>query len=302
MGKTRAAGPREHDGRVTETRGRQVRVRDDDGERDCFLAGHRVVVGDRVRFVEARGTGGKITTVLPRANALRRMDPRGREQVLAANLQGLLVAASVREPGFRAALVHRYFAAAQRDGLACVVLLTKCDLGVPDEVEAHLALIDDEVEVLRCSASERTGLDALRAFLAARAEGGPWALVGGSGVGKTSLIGALLPGEDVGAVGAISDYWGTGRHTTTHSRIFALPSGGEIVDSPGIRNLTPALDDPVEVRLHFPQIRHLRCQYRDCQHRPGEDGCAADAAIDPALLDSYRTLLAEVTEATRRTG
>jgi len=278
-----------------ETRGRKVLVRDDAGERDCFLAGHRVVVGDRVRWVPARGSGGKVTGVEPRRTVLRRMDLRAREQVLAANLQGLLVVASVREPGFRGALVHRYFAAALRDGLEVVVVLNKCDLGVPEEVEAHLALLAGELRWIHASARSGLGLGEVRALLAEA--DGPWALVGGSGVGKTSLIAALLPDKDVGAISAISEYWGTGRHTTTHTRQFALPGGGEIVDSPGIRNLTPVFYDPVDVRLHFPVVRHVRCRYRDCQHRPGEDGCEAEAQVPSVLLDSYRTLLAEVTGA-----
>jgi len=281
-------------GRVVETRGRRVRVRDDEGVRDCFLAGNRVVVGDVVRYVDAPGEGGKVTAVEPRTNALRRMDPRGREQILAANLGGLLIVASVRDPDWRAALVHRYFAAADRDGLDAVLMLTKTDLGVPEIVEAHVALIAPELDALRVSVRTGDGLAELAGFLSRAASEAPWALVGGSGVGKTSLASALLPGEEVGAIGDISEYWGTGRHTTTESRCFTLPGGGEIVDSPGIRNLTPAFGHPDEVRDHFPVVRHLRCQYRDCRHRPGESGCLAEAGIEPGLLDSYRTLLSEV--------
>lgn len=270
-------------------------MRDDDGERLCFLSGQRAVVGDRVRWTEARGEGGKITAVLPRRTTLRRVDPRGEEQVVAANLGGLLIVASAREPDFHGSLVDRYVVAASREGLGAAIVLTKADLGVPESVEADLALREAAgVPVMRASPKRGDGVDVVRRFLALNAGLGAWALVGYSGVGKTSLVQALLPGEDVGAVGAISEYWGTGRHTTTGSRLFTVPGGGEIADSPGIRSFVPAGLEPEDVRDHFPGMAGLPCRYRDCLHRPGEDGCTAEAAAPDALLRSYRKLLAEV--------
>lgn len=287
---------------MVETRGRKVRVRDDKGERDCFLAGQRAVIGDRVGWVVARGSGGKLVSTEDRTTVLRRMDARGREQVLAANLRGLLVTLSAREPDFRTSLLHRYLVAAHRDGLDLVLVLNKTDLGVPEEVEAHLALLEPiGLRVLRTSAKTGEGLDGLRRFLAEEAAGGPWALVGSSGVGKTSLIAALLPEADVGAIAEISSYWGVGRHATTRSRLFTLPGGGEIADSPGIRNFTPVIRDPVELRLHFPGVGALSCQFRDCRHRPGEEGCVAEDEVPEALLASYRVLLEELTEVAEAT-
>jgi ribosome biogenesis GTPase len=284
-------------GRVVETRGRKVRVRDGKGERDCFLAGQRAVVGDRVQWVVARGSGGKLVSTEPRATVLRRMDSRGREQLLAANLRGLLVTMSTREPRFRESLLHRYIVAANRDGLDLALILNKMDLGVPEEVTAHLALLEPSgFRVLRTSAKTGAGIDELRRFLADEAERGPWSLVGSSGVGKTSLIATLLPEADVGAIAEISAHWGAGRHATTHSRLFTLPDGGEIADSPGIRNLTPVIRDPVELRLHFPRVGSLVCKFRDCQHRPAEEGCTAEAEVPAPLLASYRHLLQELTE------
>lgn len=283
--------PRSRTGRVVETRGRKVLVRDAEGERDCFLSGQRAVVGDEVRWVVARGTGGKLVGVEPRRTVLRRTDLKGREQVFAANLEGLLIVTSAKEPDFRAALLHRYLVAASRDGLEAVLLLTKGDLGVTPETEAHVALLE-RVAGLRTIRATKDDVADLRAFLAE--EPGPWALVGSSGVGKTSLIAALLPDQEVGAIGDISQYWGVGRHTTTHSRLFELPTGGEIADSPGIRNFTPVLGEPDELRLHFPGIGHLPCRYRDCLHRPGEEGCAAEEEVAPELLESYRAVLNEI--------
>lgn len=289
---------------MVEIRGRRVLVRDDEGERVCFLAGQRAVVGDEVRWVAARGEGGKLVEVLPRRTALRRVDAIGREQILAANLDGLLIVAAAQHPPFRAGLVDRYVVAARSAGLDVAVCLNKIDLGVPEDVERELALrVAAGIPVLRVSAATGEGVEALRAFVADASREAPWALVGHSGVGKTKLASMLLPGVDVGEVGEISEHWGTGQHTTTHSRLFAL-DGGEIVDSPGIRTFAPGGLEAREVRDHFPGMQGLACRYRDCLHRPGEEGCVAEEQVEAGLLASYRRLLDEIVEidARRRPG
>jgi ribosome biogenesis GTPase len=280
-------------GVVVGTAGRRVVVRDADGERACFLSGQRAVVGDRVRWVDAHGEGGKLVGVDERDNALVRADDRGREQVLAANLAGLLVVTCPTDPPFRAGLLDRYLVAAGVAGLDARVVLNKVDQGVPDDVEAALALrVAAGVEVLRTCALSGEGVDALASAIAATEA--PWALVGHSGTGKTSLAAALLPGVDVGAIGHVSEYWGQGRHTTTGSRWFALPGGGGIVDSPGIRTFAPGGLGAEEVRDWFPGIGPLPCKYRDCLHREDEEGCVARERIPAPLLASYRRLLAEI--------
>jgi ribosome biogenesis GTPase len=283
------------EGRVVETRGRRVLVRDASGERVCFLAGHRVVVGDQVRWIEVRGSGGKIVEVEGRETALLRVDARGREQVLAANLDGLLMVASAMHPPLRGGLIDRYAVAAGTCGLRVAVCLNKVDLGLSDEAEAVLALRQEAgMRVLRTSVVSGEGMSELRSFLVEVSQRGPWALVGHSGVGKTSLIGALLPTLDVGEVGEISAHWGTGQHTTTGSRIFDLGDGGEVVDSPGIRTFAPGGLAATEVRRHFPGLGGLVCRYRDCLHRDGEEGCEAEAQVSLELLTSYRRLLGEI--------
>lgn len=289
------ARPEGKPGRVIETRGRRVLVRDEDGDRVCFLSGQRVVTGDRVRWVEAPGEGGKITSVDERDTALIRVEFNGREQVLAANLGGLLVVTAPSEPPFRAGLLDRYLVAAAASHLDVIVVLNKVDQGVPDEVAAALALREAVgVEVIRVSATTGEGIAALRARVEDVSADAPWAVVGHSGVGKTSVMAALLPDVDVGAIGAISAYWGTGQHTTTESRLFQV-GRGELVDSPGIRTFAPGGLSSEEARLYFPGISQVRCRYRDCLHRPDEDGCVAPDQVPADLLTSYRRLLDELT-------
>lgn len=282
--------------------GRRVRIGDADGERLCFLSGQRAVIGDRVRWTDAPGEGGKLMAVEPRTNELTRSDPKGHHEVLAANLGGLLVVVTPTDPPFHAPLLDRYIVGAGRANLPVAALLAKIDLPVPDGVAHALdARAKTGLPVLRCSARTGEGLDEVRAFLAEHDEG-PWALVGYSGVGKTSLVGALLPEQDVGPVGAISEYWGTGRHTTSRSRLFVLPGGGEVADSPGIRGFIPAIDDPEAVRDHYPGMHALPCKYRDCLHRPDEAGCVAEATVEPELLAGYRELFQQVEAIHRRRG
>ncbi len=280
---------------MTATRGRRVVVRDGEGERTCFLAGQRAVVGDEVCWVEVHGSGGKLVSVAPRRTVLERVNPRGRGQVLAANLGGLLVVTSPEQPPFRPGLVDRYTVAARSAGLSIAVCLNKTDLGVPAVVDRALAWRADlGIPSVRLSARTGEGLDALRAALALWSSDAPWALVGHSGVGKTSIVRALLPDQDVGPVGDLSEYWGTGQHTTTGSRLFDLQGGGAIVDSPGIRTFAPGGLASADVGRFFPGTQGLGCRYRNCRHRPGEDGCVADEAVPTEVLSSYRRLYDEM--------
>ena len=103
----------------------------------------------------------------------------------------------------------------------------------------------------------------------------------------------------MGAIGDISEHWGTGQHTTTGARLLPL-GAAEIVDSPGIRTFAPAGLTSHDVGLHFPGFESVRCGYRDCLHRPDEDRCVAESVVDSRLLSSYRRLLNELLEIEQR--
>ena len=241
----------------------------------------------------AQGTGGKITRVTERRSVLRRMDYRGKEQLLAANLEGVFIVDTGAAPPLNPVLLDRFMIGCAQDGLQMALVLNKMDLGVQPEVEQAIKYRQPlGLDVFHASAETGEGLQALRSFLAQQS--GPWALVGRSGVGKTSLIAKLLPDTDAGPIGALSEYWGAGKHTTTKSTLFTLPEGGELVDSPGIRTFMPGGLSSEQCARHFPGIGNLPCKYRNCLHRDNEDGCAAPEHANPELLFSYRTLLAEL--------
>ena len=286
-------------GRVVASHGRDAVVADEEGQRvHCRLQGRRlsVVCGDRVRWSPAstEGGAGVIRELLPRRNCLSRIDARGTPETVAANLSQLVaVLAPVPAPDF--GLCDRYLAAAEWNGLEACIVANKSDLEGPDgALDAPLreyARIG--YAVVRASRKLAGGADALRE----RLSGATSVLVGQSGVGKSSLTNALVPGVEA-AVAEVSRASETGRHTTSTASLYVLPSGGELIDSPGVRDFAPPLPPAREVAGGFREIslRAAGCRFRDCLHR-AEPGCAVTAARDAGeitarRLDSYRSLLA----------
>ncbi|MFG3549505.1 ribosome small subunit-dependent GTPase A [Streptomyces sp. NPDC047725] len=256
-----------------------------------------VCTGDWVA-VEPDGTPRYVRTCLPRRTAFVRStsSKRSEGQILAANVDHAVVAVSLAAD-LELARIERFLALAWESGAQPVVVLTKADL-VPDPVTLSHLVQDVEttapgVPVLSVSAAHGEGLDVLGAVVS----GGTAVLLGQSGAGKSTLANALL-GEDVMDVRATRDVDGKGRHTTTTRNLLALPGGGVLIDTPGLRGvgLWDAGDGVGQV---FAEIEELArdCRFHDCAHE-SEPGCAVLAAIDggelPARrLESYRKLLRE---------
>ncbi|MER6405066.1 ribosome small subunit-dependent GTPase A [Streptomyces viridosporus] len=256
-----------------------------------------VCTGDWVA-VEPEGDPRYVRTCLPRRTAFVRStsSKRSEGQVLAANVDHAVVAVPLAAE-LDLARIERFLALAWESGAQPVVVLTKADL-VPDAVtRAHLVQDVETsapgVPVLTVSAREGAGLDVLAAVVA----GGTSVLLGQSGAGKSTLANALL-GEDVMDVRAVRDVDGKGRHTTTTRNLLALPGGGVLIDTPGLRGVG-LWDAGTGVGQVFSEIEELAegCRFHDCAHE-SEPGCAVldaigSGALPQRRLESYRKLLRE---------
>lgn len=254
-----------------------------------------VVVGDRVGLVgEVSGEEGALARVVrvePRTTVLRRTadDDDPVERVIVANADQLVIVTALAEPEPRPRLIDRCLVAAFDGGLDPLLCLTKADLRSPDELLATYAPLGVPYVVTQRGGS----LDLLRERLAGRTS----VLVGHSGVGKSTLVNALVPGA-ARATGVVNAVTGRGRHVSTSAVALPLPEGGWVVDTPGIRSFGLAHVDPRHLVGAFPDLRVVGADCpRGCTHGTGEPECALDAAaaecrLDPARLASFRRLLA----------
>jgi len=238
-----------------------------------------------------------LTRALPRRSEFRRLHPSGRSiQTLAANIDHVYIVASSAEPDFRPGFVDRVLVCAGSSGLPASLILNKIDLGVKPADEKLLDLYRSlGVAVFKLSVADTkspTGdFETVRAAL----EGKRNLLTGHSGVGKSSLLRALSPGlsEAIARTGEVSTQTGKGTHTTTHARLFTLDLGGgraaELVDTPGVREFTPAETDRQNLWGWFPEIAKLigQCAFADCTHTI-EKGCAVLAAVKKGEIHARR--------------
>ncbi|KPK61203.1 MAG: hypothetical protein AMJ59_01790 [Gammaproteobacteria bacterium SG8_31] len=285
----------EETGRVVAAFGRRVLVEDREGARhSCMLSGRRLrpVCGDWVAWQRpVDDSDGLVTKIDPRKTELARPSRRGDREVLAANLSQVIIVAAPRPPP-DPFLVDRYLAAAEMMGTAACIAYNKTDL---DPAALSMDLAEFEAlgyPVLRVSARDNTGMDELRHRLEAHTS----ILVGHSGVGKSSIINALLPDAEL-RTAALSAASGEGRHTTTASVLHRLPTGGELIDSPGVRDYAPP---PIPVRnvgAGFREIaaRQAGCRFSNCLHME-EPGCAVKEAVQSGEIsarryESYRRLV-----------
>lgn len=227
--------------------------------------------------------------VLPRKTQLSRLAPGrnrstslGSEQLLAANLQTVFIVSSFGAE-FNVRRLERYHAAVTGGGARSVILLNKTDLS--SDVEAHLAEVRaalPAVTVYPLSALSDSDFSVLEVYLGV---GETVALIGSSGVGKSTLANRLL-GREAAPSGAVREGDGKGRHTTTWREVFLLPAGGILIDNPGLREIGLWAE---EVGESFGDVAALEqsCAYRDCKHG-NEPGCAVQAALRSGELEPAR--------------
>lgn len=265
---------------------REVIVEDAAGESWQGLVGGRhmrPLTGDEVLFrVEPDGTA-IVETVLPRRSVLERIDSRGRPEGIAANVSLLaIVVASQPTPDWQ--LVDRYLVAAALMQIDAALVINKFDLGVQALDPALGAYAKLGFALCRTSVVDGRGLQEL-AQLLVRHRG---VLLGQSGVGKSSLLNALLAVE-AQSVRSLSRRRLLGRHTTSAAALHRLPGGGELIDSPGVRRYAPVIGDPSALPRGFVEFRPWldHCRFNDCRHL-GDLGCAVQAAVERGEIDPRR--------------
>lgn len=290
-------------GRVISVHGLRSRVLGDDGNLyECAVRQvlkslsteqrNVVVAGDQVWIRAASPIDGMIERVEPRRGELSRTS-RGRQHVLVANVDCLLIIASAAEPSLKPALIDRFLLTAEQCEVQPVVVINKADLVDPVPLQPILGVYASlGYRTLLVSAETGANIEYLKALLT----GKQTALAGQSGVGKSSLLNRLQPGLGL-AVSEVSRDNEKGKHTTTAARLIPLESGGGVFDTPGIRQFQLWDIAPHEVASLMPDLRPYvsRCRYPDCLHLT-EDDCAvkdavADARIDARRYDSYCHLL-----------
>ncbi len=286
---------------------------------ECYLRGRlfekggvQCAVGDRVEFdsVEefhhAGSSGGKnrltgvIHQILPRRSALSRPAKRRdrKPQVIAANVDQLVVVSALKNPRFKIGLIDRYLVIAHRAGIAAALCLNKTDLGKPNEISKaraeHRPYQDIGCPLILTSALTGDGCEDLKSLLKDKRS----VLAGHSGVGKSKLAGQMKPGLTLPSSEVRRS--GKGRHTTSVSTLITLDFGGELVDTPGVRELGVNDVGRKELAYHFLDFEPFLdgCRFKSCSHIT-EPECAVKDAVEAGKIhrarhDSYAKLYREL--------
>jgi ribosome biogenesis GTPase / thiamine phosphate phosphatase len=267
--------------------------------------GNAVVVGDRVRL-EAGAGGPVVTEVEPRRNAFSRRaaGEQPYEQVVAANLDQLVLVASLARPEFVPGLADRVLAQAEHGGLPARLVLNKIDLG--EAQAAHALVREYERAGVPCHAVcalSGDGAETLRHALHGRRS----LFVGHSGVGKSTLLNALVPGLEL-LEGQVNEKTGKGRHTTTAAVLVRPEPGLELIDTPGVRTFGLWGVGSRDLEQTYVEFRRFlgQCRFADCRHAV-EPGCALRAAVEAGEVsrlrfESFLGLRGELEEEERQTG
>lgn len=273
------------EGVIVSVTGQLAVAETEDGCVPVRVTGQSVVVGDCVTVAALDRDDYVVASVSPRRTKLSRpaVDGTGREQVIFANVDVVVIVVSVVTPPLHPRLIDRYLVAIQQGGAEAVVYVNKLDLL---EDESELRVLDPYrklgIPVVFGSTVTSLGNDELRNVLREKA----CAFVGHSGVGKSSIVNVLKP--DAGLdTGSVSEGYGRGTHTTTSSSLHRLDDGTVLIDTPGIRGFGLRSLDGAEIASYFPEFDGFSCRFRDCAHLH-EPGCGVVEAVDRGELDEAR--------------
>ena len=273
------------EGTVVAAHGRHYLIELADGSTlPCFPRGKKseLACGDRVQLERSGEAQGVINTILPRSSLLYRSN-EFRQKLIAANVT-LVVIVVATEPSFSDELVTRCLVAAESQDIKALIVLNKCDLieRLPEAEAALSPFARLGYSILHLSALGE--VDALRTQLAGQTS----VLVGQSGMGKSTLVNALVP--TAGArTREISEALDSGRHTTTHATLYRLPDGAALIDSPGLQEFGLHHLSRSELEHGFREYRAWQghCRFRNCRH-DREPGCAIREAVEAGDVDASR--------------
>jgi ribosome biogenesis GTPase len=256
-------------------------------ERSALVAGDRVhyrLTGSAVSGPNIGEPQGMIERVEPRRGVFTRAY-RGREQVIAANVDQLLIVSALADPPLKPNLIDRFIVAAEKGGIRPIICLNKSDLVDVATFQPYIGLYSQiGYEVLVVSAQTGCGITRLRRVLTGRET----VLAGQSGVGKSSLLNAVESGLGL-RVSAISQATLHGKHTTTIAQLFKLAAGGWVLDTPGFRQFELSDVIPEELEGYFIEMRPYvpYCRFPNCTHTH-EHGCAVKSAVETGEVDAGR--------------
>ncbi|NKF49496.1 small ribosomal subunit biogenesis GTPase RsgA [Shewanella sp. WXL01] len=267
---------------------------------NSLVTGDKVVVRLATEVQSGSGIGGVIEAVHPRTSSLTRPDLYDGVKIIAANIDQILIVSSVL-PSFTTQIIDRYLVACEDTDIAPVIVLNKIDLLDDDNrTEVEQALDRYRAigyQVYQVSSHTGEGIEELKALLSDKVS----IFAGQSGVGKSSLINALMPDAEL-LVGDVSDNSGLGQHTTTTAKLLHFKSGGDLIDSPGVREFALWHLPAERVGWCFIEFREFlgTCKFRDCKH--GDDpGCAIQAALKDGHItqdrfNNYQRIIASLDE------
>lgn len=243
------------------------------------------VVGDSVSWQLEQGETGIILEIMPRKSVLVRGDNKGKSKAIAANIDNILIVMAP-PPIFSEYLVDRYLVAAELSNIQPIIVINKCDLldeaGRAALLERLKPYAEIPYPVVLSSVYKNLGFDELNSLLRDKTS----VLVGPSGVGKSSII-STISEQDIRVTEVSAK--GAGKHTTTATRLYHLPRGGQLIDSPGVREFNLWQVTPQEILKGFKEFHFEKanCRFRDCKHT-AEPGCAVQEAIEDGKISRQR--------------